>query len=346
MRTRQIEFDIARGIGVAAVVFAHNGGVLPGYSYITPYYIALFFVISGYFYKENSNNRALKLGNIYLKYTLFLFLVSLLTQSEHWVHNLLGALYGRYCFFPYYEEPNVILLTMSNHPLWFLLGLLLATLALGILLPKLDTGRKRVIVLIMLLIISWGLTYLPILLPWSMDTVSVFVMFMLVGYWMNYYSIFPLFYQTRYKYIIFAVLGIFYWILKKADRNINLAVREYGMSIGGGQNKLENVIMCFLIGVIGSFLCIVVCNVIKNFFIGKLFAVVGRHTIPILGLHVFLYDIVSNVFPMYDGINNLQYKAMICLVNVLIIIVCILIDIFLVNNFGKICSSCIRIITK
>ena len=39
MRTRQIEFDIARGIGVAAVVFAHNGGVLPGASYITPYLI-------------------------------------------------------------------------------------------------------------------------------------------------------------------------------------------------------------------------------------------------------------------------------------------------------------------
>ena len=97
-------------------------------------------------------------------------------------------------------------------------------------------------------------------------------------------------------------------------------------------------IMCILIGVIGSFLCIVVCNAIKNIFIGKLFAMVGRHTIPILGLHVFMYDIVSNVFLVQDGINNLQYKVMVCLVNVLIIITCILIDVLIINNFSKVCS--------
>ena len=338
MRTRQIEFDIARGIGVAAVVFCHNGGILLGSGFITPYFIALFFVIAGYFYKDNSVKRAKKLGAIYCQYTFFLFVISFIMQSGRWMHNLFGALYGRYCFYTYDEKPNIIFLTMENHPLWFLLALCLTTLLFGGLMPKLYTVKQKVIALIVLVFISWGFTFLPILLPWSLDTISTFVVFMLAGYWMKQYSAFSKFYHFRFKYIIFGILSISYILLKKMNRGINVAVREYGRSIGGGQNGLLNVIMCILIGVIGSFLCIVVCNAIKNIFIGKLFAMVGRHTIPILGLHVFLYDIVSNVFLVQDGINNLQYKVMVCLVNVLIIITCILIDVLIINNFSKVCS--------
>ena len=238
MRTRQIEFDIARGIGVAAVVFCHNGGILLGSSFIVPYYIALFFVIAGYFYKDNSVKRAKKLGAIYCQYTFFLFVISFIMQSGRWMHNLFGALYGRYCFYTYDEKPNIIFLTMENHPLWFLLALCLTTLLFGGLMPKLYTVKQKVIALIVLVFISWGFTFLPILLPWSLDTISTFVVFMLAGYWMKQYSAFSKFYHFRFKYIIFGILSISYILLKKMNRGINVAVREYGRSIGGGQNGL------------------------------------------------------------------------------------------------------------
>lgn len=232
--SRQVEYDIAKGIAISAVVMGHNGGILPGSSFISPYFMALFFIIAGIFYKDNSVARAFKLGSVYCQYTLFLFCISLITQRKQWIHNLFGAFYGRYCFYPYYDKPNILLMTMENEQLWFLLALLWATLLFGIVLPRLDTVKKKVITVIILTIISWGFTYLPILLPWSLDTVSAFTIFMLVGYWMKQYSVFAMFYHCKYKYIIFVVLLMVYWSLHRKNIGILIAQREYGWTIGGG----------------------------------------------------------------------------------------------------------------
>ena len=98
---------------------------------------------------------------------------------------------------------------------------------------------------------------------------------------------------------------------------------------------MPNVIMYILIGIIGSFLCIVVCNVVKNIFIGKLFAVIGCHTIPILGLHEIFYRIVSDVVPIPKQSDYLKYWAIVYLINTVIITVCVVGDIFAQKFFTK-----------
>ena len=96
--------------------------------------------------------------------------------------------------------------------------------------------------------------------------------------------------------------------------------------------------MCVLIGVIGSFLCIVVCNIVKNTFIGKLFAIIGQHTIPVLGLHVFLYKIVEKMFCVPDQTGHLWSWGVMYLINMVIITVCVLGDILVKKSLGRRCG--------
>lgn len=91
-KNRQDEFDIARGIAMTAVCFSHNGGIPLISRFVTSFFIALFFVISGYFYKpEKVRKRIINLCGEYVKYTFILLLFSFLISPDNFSLAKLGG---------------------------------------------------------------------------------------------------------------------------------------------------------------------------------------------------------------------------------------------------------------
>ena len=313
---------------MVAVVFSHNGGIPVGGSFIAPYYIALFFIISGYFYKENCNYlyRAKTLIAKYAKYSFVLFGISLIRHKSPWVINLIGIFYGRYCLLEYNNTDNIVFMNMENHPLWFLCAMAVTVILSGILILKLKSLISVIVAFMLLAVTAYILSFLPVLLPWSLDTAPILSVFMICGFYLKKYDIFDSFDRSRIKIPLFVFVAIIYFILKKVNRGINIAVRLYG-----GNERFCNVVMYICIGIIGSFLCIVFCKIIKSSLIGKLFSIVGKHTIPVMGLHVLFYQLILSSVNLSQG--NVGYWYI--LINIIIIIVCIIIDILIKKFISK-----------
>ena len=76
---RQMEFDAARGVAMIGVVFGHNCSLGRLSIFITPYLIAAFFLIAGYFCSADPvrcKKRIVMLFKEYFKYTFILFVLS------------------------------------------------------------------------------------------------------------------------------------------------------------------------------------------------------------------------------------------------------------------------------
>lgn len=174
--------DIAKGIGIILVMLSHGCGFpFAGY-YITSYYIALFFVISGYFYKpgrsikESIVRKGKRLLLPYLQYTLILFFLYCIcgrfdTLQEAFA-AISGAIYSRYCFyFPKDLPYNNRFFLMANSPLWFLTAMFISCIPFYLVVEiYLKNKWSRIsVVTLFFIFMTWVLSKLPILLPWSLD---------------------------------------------------------------------------------------------------------------------------------------------------------------------------------
>ena len=96
--------DVARGFGLLLVIISHSCGLS---RFLINYYIPLFFVVSGYIYKEgrsykeNIEHKAKRLLIPYFGYSAVLLAVYVLmgrTLAETKA-SAFGILYSRYCLY-------------------------------------------------------------------------------------------------------------------------------------------------------------------------------------------------------------------------------------------------------
>lgn len=323
---RLMEFDAARGLAMIGVVFVHTCGLQYTGGLIMPYFMALFFLIAGYFSSADParcKKRILRLCREYCKYNLILFVFSCIAPAQGasaWYHRLLGALYARFSLYAYAgEDQQRYFFLMDNHPLWFVAALAAATLLFALLAGRTDTLLRKSVCAGALLLVSYLFTFCPVLLPWSLDTASIFCLFLLLGYWCRQSQLFARYWQQKWLCLLLAVpAAVVYHKLKSRNSAINISIREYGGP------HLYNVILYAVIGVVGTYLCLVFCRFLCLCPIGRVLAVIGRHTLPIMGLHAMLWAKVQALFPAV-----LASQAGAVAVAVGIICVCVLLDVLI-----------------
>ncbi len=284
--------DIARGIGLLLVIISHSCGLSP---YLINYYIPLFFVVSGYLYKEgrsygeNIRHKAKRLLIPYFGYSavLLAFYAATGRSLAETKDSAFGILYSRYCLYDttMYED-NVFLFTVANGAMWYLTAYFSASLVYHLVADRCIAGKKYAVCCVAVLVaVTMALAELPVLLPWSLDIACVGALFMLAGTLLGRAH----FFEKEWNIPLIAGTAAVYLIVSTINPGINMSVREYG------KYQALSVPFFILTGLTGSMLCIWLGKLIQNSLPGKLMAYIGRNTMILLAFHILGLEIFEMI---------------------------------------------------
>lgn len=219
--------DIAKGMGIILVVCSHS--MYSDLMYIaSSCFIPLFYVTSGYVTsKVNIKRKAKKLLIPYVFFnTVILTLMWIVGFKDITFVHLWGILYSRYALYRLDITNNLFFMNIGNSPLWFLTSMFLAFIWFYLLLQIKRKGI-RLILLLTYLIITILFSYLPILLPWSLDTSFLMAIFIYSGYAIRNKEdgIELLTGKVAYR------LSIFYVVCLLINGYTNLSISNFGKSV-------------------------------------------------------------------------------------------------------------------
>lgn len=274
--------DILKGIGILLVIFSHSGAEKDGaMAYVGGVFIPLFFIASGYTYKKNEQPFLSfirnKIRRLLVPYFFFSALL-LLLYKRFSLNDLIGVCYSRYCLFPYDNTENLYLMGGGNPPLWFLTSMLTAFIPFYFLM-KYSSRTKWL--LLFYAIFTFLCQYLPILLPWSIDTACLQASFMYMGATFRHDS--RLLNRPSYLYLLIFTVFVLVCTL---NGELNVSVREYGCSF----------LLYFLSGVFGTLFLLWLSQKLESSSIGSLLAGIGRHSLVIFCIQMFLLRIMHLLF--------------------------------------------------
>lgn len=277
----RLEFvDIAKGIGIMIVCLAHSGAEDVVISWIGGFIVPLFFILSGYMYKDKGipvGKDLYNKGKKLLKPYLFFSVVLLLIYKRFAWNDIVGVFYSRYCLYTYHAPDNIFFMKATNSPMWFLTAMF-ATFPLFYIIMKNEKYIKWII--LSYLLITWGCTFLPILLPWSLDVAFIMAIFMYIGVLFRRQENL----LNKPSYIYWLIIAAFL-ILCKVNGEPNPSVRELGNSL----------LLYMITGVLGSISMMWICKHLEGKPLSGLLADIGRHTLVIFCLQIFVFHQINRV---------------------------------------------------
>lgn len=290
--TRLSYIDIAKGIGIVLVVCSHTEANLL-MTWSLGLFVPIFYFCSGYTTSTRSLNqpitqymkkRARKLLCPYIFFNILLFL-----YFRRWsINGLYGVLYSRYCLFPIESDNNYQFLIWGNYPMWFITSLLVSYFLYYFILYK-NNKYYKVSIILLYFCLTYILSYLPILLPWSIDTAFLSALIMYAGFNANKYDVIS---WQKYK-IIVCVLG--YSLLLYIAGDINFSIRQYGISF----------INYFLLAILGCISVLWCSKRMEATYIGKTFALFGKHSLTIFCMEIMFIREISIVYCKIIGTDNI-----------------------------------------
>lgn len=300
--------DIARGTGLLLVIISHSCGLS---SYLINYYIPLFFVVSGYIYKEgrgygeNIGRKAKRLLIPYFGYSavLLAFYAAMGRTIQETGNSVFGILYSRYCLYntTMYQD-NVYLFTVANGAMWYLTAFFVASLIYHLVIDRCLADKKFLAGCIVVLVaVTMALAELPVLLPWSLDLACVGALFMIVGTVLGRGE----FFEKKWNLLLIAGTALVYFVLSTINPGINMSIREYGIY------GTWSVPFFILIGISGSILCIWFGKLIQNNIAGRVVAYIGQNTIILLAFHILGLEIFEMIAGKFIAIADLSGAAFI-----------------------------------
>lgn len=315
--TRLPWLDIAKAIGVMIVFINHiELQIGKGSYYLGAFYMALFFVISGYTFhwkKEETawkflKKKAKRLLLPYFIYNLFLVLFFAL-RGQLTKDAVLGIFYSRNQLYPE-NLKNRYFLTLLNAPMWFLTALFV-TLFLYWMVKKAANGNKKGEALLTAVLFFFGClvkNLCPVLLPWSIDTALVNVFLLFLGERIRERQVLEKLFENFWCNLVLAVV---FWLIVRFNGPGNMSVRDFGIST----------VLYVTAGVLGSVLCLEVSMLLGRFG-GKaafLLQQTGSHTITLLCLHLFCFALFHSACTVFSIPWNQGTKVFVLVLTVLIL---------------------------
>ncbi len=324
MKERCDYIDLTKIIAVLLIVISHQN-ILPQRlnMILCSFYIVVFYICSGMTFnkthiheKKYLFNYILNLLKYYFFYSFALLLAfnlySLVTHTfsfNSFTNGLLGIFYSRY----YILNSDNVLLNCSNAPMWFLTSYIVTYSMYYELRKKKYFNISNYLWIVILILFSFALSYIPFLLPWSLDTSFYFLSFIIVGDIISENNLI----NRINVFVYFIFIGLFIFLSFLNNSPINLSIKIYG----------DYLFLTFILGLLGSIVLIKSCYYIekisKRIFNGRI-----TEYLRTLGknggtLHIMCYHL-SVLF-----VINLIIK------NKVIAIIIVLICILLINNIVK-----------
>ncbi|HIT66085.1 MAG TPA: acyltransferase [Candidatus Merdisoma merdipullorum] len=301
-KKRVLWLDIAKALGILVVLLVHTGKSLGPVTFFGGmFYMPVFFILAGMTFRWKPEEtfgsfvkkKARRLLLPYFGYNLFLFLFffiknDLLTGQAQAASffPLLGILYSRNCLFPMNTTPNIYFMQILNAPTWFLTCMFVSYLVFWLLMRAAGGSRKKALYLNFgVLLAAVLLHYLcPVLLPWSLDCALYSVSFLLIGKIMADRELVESLYRKPWALILTAAA---FAGLSWLNGSVNMSVADYGRSM----------ILYLAVGSLGSLFVMELSLFLEKY--TKKFAealgFLGRHTLPVLCLHLFVYSMLGTV---------------------------------------------------
>ena len=254
-------------------------------------YIPLFYFLSGFTYKPRYNavsRRFMSLmphyaawGTLYLLITWGFLVSKSITTAADYIIPILGLLYSRLSVFPAESPHFQTILPLGASPLWFLTSLFTSYLLFFLILK---TPYKKTIILLYALI-TWVLSFSPILLPWSLDTAFAGALFIYAGKRIKERGLF-ICNQGR-TWLLLCLLLPIYIFLTLYNAPVNMFIRQYGT------HQWISSFLFLLIGITGS---ILLCNfsiILESTRIASALARIGRISLTLLCSHLLYFRAIE-----------------------------------------------------
>lgn len=309
--------DIAKGMAIILVLLSHTQfwdfceahpstftnalGTLASIGCAS--FMAVFFFLSGYTFQDKPHvlsQKARRLIAPYIKWgilylsldtsvRLFMGSYNHLTLAKH----SCGILYSRFALFPFGETSNIFLFPAGAGPLWFLTCLLLSY----VFFIPLIRNRHRVLLMITYITITFCVSFLPILLPWSLDTALTGTIFIYAGY--KFRNIKGINATSFTKAVIFTLICTIYVSLVIYNGNINMSVRIFG-------KHTSSLFIFILIGITGSYIFCTIAKFLEKVFLSTILANIGKISLTLMCSHLLAYMAIDRIltpsFPLYCDI--------------------------------------------
>lgn len=316
--------DNAKGIAIILVVLIHSHiaysamdgetAIFRGLHIILTLasvsFMALFFFVSGYTYKDKQDALKTRFHKLVIPYAAYgigiVIIASLiqLTQGHEiglfdFLKELGGLLYSRSrlispCdIFAIEGLSYFCLMPEGTGPMWFLTSLFTAY-AFFIPLHRAKESHKPIYIIVYILAM-YVLSLLPILLPWSLDLAPLGALLLYAGNWCKSKGI--LLQPGRNALIFLLLLGPIYWVLFCANGPIALFMRQYGNSL------LCSPMFCLEQGLIGSVLFCIAARYIESFRLNILVAPIGKASLTILCTHMCIFHTWRNACQYLQSIS-------------------------------------------
>ncbi len=323
---KRIEWiDIAKGIGIILVVIGHvSQNEFLNY-FIYSFHMPLFFILSGYLYKEKEHFVKKKAKSILIPYFIFSFLT-----FSYW-YMIERKLRGQTTnpmdlFINIFVAKGGNQNYLFNAVMWFLPCLFITEILFYFLQIKIKGKYKLQVILFVIILCSMlGFIYPKITLlrlPYCIDTMLTAIVFYDIGYlFKNKMEKFLKKIKSKKVTIIFMILilflvAIFSWIEQGANLN---------------ELKYNYFSLFYMVSVIGSLFIYMLSNQIHN----KMISYLGKNSLIIMCIHEPIKRVVIIAINKFTGINNnilRQNLASILLITIITIAITIPI-IILINKF-------------
>lgn len=272
----RIEYmDICRGIAVILVVMSHSL-CSRAMLFANGFFVPVFYFIAGYLSSGRISlvKKARRLLIPYLVFSVLIAAAAVLSGMKDigW-QDFAGVLYSRYALYPLGTEDNVVLLGLGNSPLWFLTSMFLSFLTFAVLCRS---GKYAAWTALAYIAATVAMKYLPVLLPWSLDTAFLTGLFMYSGKIARQYGISGKGWSVPVLMLAVYAAGLL------VNGYGNLSVREYGKSV----------LLCLASGISGSIVLLKLSRMIGRTFLHRPLAAIGRNSLVIFCMQIPFLQIV------------------------------------------------------
>ncbi|MBO6015006.1 MAG: acyltransferase [Lachnospiraceae bacterium] len=333
---RKAYVDIIKCLAIFIVLMNHIGLIIPFVSsFGGMFYVPVFFVLAGYTYHAREERfgrfavkKARRLLVPYLTANIVCFCLFLIRDllagqfGKESMMSLFGILYSRYSLYSPYLAPanEPLFMTIQNSPTWFLTALFLSYLLFALVLrgaKRFESGKGETLTLLasaaLCLFAGVLLHYFcPILLPWSMECIPLFAVYMLAGYFFQRVDICEKVWGKGkiVSCFVLTALALLVWGGYCFVGSANISVGYFGAYVVPG----------LINGITSSLLVLLLAFRLDH--APGLLSAVGQDTLPILCYHLpvflILQTIIQALFPgqWQDPVSGMLLRVLIVLVTV------------------------------
>lgn len=305
--SRNIYFDILKGVSIISIVLGHCCNFLVKYVYL--YHLAIFFFISGYFYNYNKYaetpfeyifSKIKSQWKKFVLYSTFIIILHNIFYELQLYPEYVQGLYGkREIFTKIFDSFFLYDVDLFTGALWFVSmyiianGLFASIMYISSLYNKFSNS---IIIVLSILIGCLGL-YINInefQLAYHAQTSILLMPFISIGYFFRYYDIN---FEKIIKFPFFILCIIFMYMF----------VNVFNLQIELSVNMVGDFFMFYPISITGIYVCLFISKYLNKIpVLKKIFAMIGFYSFEIMALHLMLFKIVDYIICIISNkpINN------------------------------------------